>query len=396
MTDLRPRLATPAGTPDAAPAPRHESTKAAQGWFGFRPRRLGMALLLLLAAAMPGEFGALTRALMTDAFVQVSAFVAATLLLFYGAERVFGFDIGRSLSRARGFQVPLAALLGATPGCGGAVVVVAAYSSGNVGFGAVVATLTATMGDAAFLLIATRPDAAMIVLPVSFGVGIVSGWLTDLLAPSPPGRAATGACPAVPMIGAPGLRHIAYLVMLAPGLVVGGAQLAQIELNQVAGIPTTWFALAGTAIGLWIWARSPVMAMTHSNDGPLVRMAEETAFISIWVIGAYLAYDYAAAYAGLDLEALFSTVAPLLPLIAILVGFVPGCGPQVLVTTLFVNGLIPFSALIGNAISNDGDALFPALAIDPAVAFWATIYSALPALLVAYGFYFLAPDLLMP
>ena len=58
----------------------------------------------------------------------------------------------------------MAALLGSTPSCDGAVVV-AAFSSGHGRFGAVVATLTATMGDAAFLLIATRPDAALVVLP---------------------------------------------------------------------------------------------------------------------------------------------------------------------------------------------------------------------------------------
>jgi hypothetical protein len=152
-----------------------------------------------------------------------------------------------------------------------------------------------------------------------------------------------------------------------------------------------WVALAGTATGLFIWATSIVTAMTNPADPPVTRMAEETSFISVWVIGAYLAYDYAAAYAGLDLRAWFQTVAPLLPLIGILIGFVPGCGPQVLVSTLYINGVIPFSALIGNAISNDGDALFPAIALDPRAAIYATAYSAVPAVLVAYGFYFLAP-----
>ena len=73
------------------------------------------------------------------------------------------------------------------------------------------------------------------------------------------------------------------------------------------------------------------------------------------MIGAYLAYDYAAHYAGLDIPAMFNSVAPLLQLIAILIGFIPGCGPQVLVSTLYINGLVPFSASIGNAISNDGE-----------------------------------------
>lgn len=357
----------------------------------FRLKRLIVAVIFLALAVAPGHLGALTRQLMIDAYTQVSVFVAATLMLFYGAERLFKFDIGMSLKNAKGFQVPLAALLGATPGCGGAVVVVAAYSSGNVGFGAVVATLTATMGDAAFLLIATRPDAAMVVLPLSFVVGILSGWIVDRfnridLTPDP------GAlCVVAPLIGKIRLRDYGYLIFGLPGLVVGIAQLGQVVLSEVAGIPVLWFAMAGTVIGLFTWATSPLQAMTDNRDHPLTRMTEETAFISVWVIGAYLAYDYTAAYAGLDIAAMFQSIAPALPLFGILVGFIPGCGPQVLVSTLYINGTVPFAALIGNAISNDGDALFPAIALNPRAAILATAYSAVPALVVGYGFYLLAP-----
>ncbi|TCP41284.1 putative manganese transporter [Rhodovulum marinum] len=356
-----------------------------------RGRRLLVALTLLGLALAPGELGQLTRELMTDAYVQVSVFVAATLLLFYGSERVFRFDMGTALKNARGWQVPLAALLGATPGCGGAVIVVAAYTSGNVGLGAVVAALTATMGDAAFLLIATRPDAAAVVLPFSLAVGVLSGWLVDRFDRSDLPRLAGASCDLAPRIGRLRPRDIAYLLPMLPGLAVGVAQLAQIEIGHVLGLPVAAIALSGTALGLFIWATSPVNAMTNAKDGPLTRMAEETSFISVWVIGAYLAYDYAATFAGIDIAAWFQTVAPLLPLIAVAVGLVPGCGPQVLVATLYINGALPFSALIGNAISNDGDALFPAIAINPRAALLATAYSTVPALIVAYGFHLFAP-----
>ncbi|TCM76200.1 putative manganese transporter [Rhodovulum steppense] len=358
---------------------------------GFRTRRLAVALLLLALAVAPGELGRLTRELMTDAYVQVSVFVAATLLLFYGSERLFRFDLGDALRNARGWQVPLAALLGATPGCGGAVIVVAAYTSGNARMGAVVAALTATMGDAAFLLLATRPDAAAVILPLSMAVGILTGWLVDRFDRSHLPRLQGASCELAPRIGRLRPRDVAYLLPALPGLAVGIAQLAQIEIAAVFGLPVTAIALTGTALGLFIWASSPVTAMTNSKDAPLTRMAEETSFISVWVIGAYLAYDYAASFAGLDIAAWFQTVAPLLPLIAVVVGFVPGCGPQVLVTALYVNGALPFAALIGNAISNDGDALFPAIAINPRAAILATAYSAVPALLVAYGFHLFAP-----
>ena len=355
-------------------------------------KRGAIALLLALLAVFPGELGALTRGLMVDAYVQVSAFVAATLLLFYGAEKVFRFDLGTALRNAKGFQVPAAALLGATPGCGGAVVVVAAYSSGNVSFGAVVATLTATMGDAAFLLIATRPDVAAVVLPLSFGVGIISGYVVHLLDKTDYRGPAKASCDIAPVIGRTRKRDMLYLAIAIPGLFFGVSQIMQIDLEAAYGHWPMIIGLAGTAVGLAIWAMSSLTAMTHVKDSAVTRMAEETSFISIWVIVAYLAYDYLAAYGGLDLQAMFSAIGIALPLIGILIGFVPGCGPQVLVTTLYINGLIPFAALVGNAISNDGDALFPAIALNPRAAILATAYSAVPAVIVAYGFYFFAPN----
>ena len=359
----------------------------------FRSRRLFVLCVVLALALAPGYLGTLTRELMVDAYVQVSSFVAATLLLFYGAERLFNFDIGSALKKARGLQVPLAALLGATPGCGGAVIVVAAYSSGNVGFGAVVATLTATMGDAAFLLIAIRPEAALVVLPLSFTVGIVAGWIVDRfnkidLTPDPSKH-----CEIAPVIGKVRWQDYGYALIAAPGLIIGITQLSGANIFAIYN-PSLIFiiALTGAFLGIFIWATSPLKAMTNLADHPLTRMAEETSFISIWVIGAYLAYDYADAFAGLDLEAAFRSVGPLLPLLGVLVGFIPGCGPQVLIATLYINGVVPFAALIGNAISNDGDALFPAIALNPKAAIVATAYSAIPALVVGYGFYLLAPE----
>ncbi len=52
-------------------------------------------------------------------------------------------------------------------------------------------------------------------------------------------------------------------------------------------------------------------------------------------------------------------------IIGVLIGIIPGCGPQIIFVTLYTRGLVPFSALLANAISQDGDALFPPLiAID--------------------------------
>ena len=78
-----------------------------------------------------------------------------------------------------------------------------------------------------------------------------------------------------------------------------------------------------------------------------------------------------------------------MPLVAIAIGFIPGCGPQIVVTSLYVTGVVPLSAQLGNSIANDGDALFPALALAPRAALLATVYSAIPAFILAYSYYFL-------
>ncbi|MDR6263839.1 hypothetical protein GGE09_000817 [Roseobacter sp. N2S] len=357
-----------------------------------RTNRMLLALLLLAFAAMPGTLGEVTRGALEDAYVGVAVFVAATLLLFYGAEKAFGFDIGTTFRNAKLAQVPLAALLGAMPGCGGAVVVVAAYSSGNVSMGAIVATLTATMGDAAFLLIAKRPEAAMILLPTSFIIGILSGYIVDLL--DKRSYASETAQLEIPMIGRARKRDYVYLALILPGLFFGIAALAQVEFSGLIADFSTALALCGITVSMLVWATSPIHSMTNPDDSAVTRVTEETSFITAWVILAFLLFEYVNAFTGLDLESLFNTVGIALPLMAILVGFIPGCGPQILVTTFYINGLVPFSALIGNAIANDGDALFPAIALNPKAAFVATIYSSIPAFIVAYGFYFFAPNFL--
>ena len=76
-------------------------------------------------------------------------------------------------------------------------------------------------------------------------------------------------------------------------------------------------------------------------------------------------------------------------LIGLLIGFIPGCGPQIMITSMYVSGQIPMSAQLGNSISNDGDALFPAIAISAKAAIVATLYSAIPAIIIAYLWHYL-------
>ena len=69
-------------------------------------------------------------------------------------------------------------------------------------------------------------------------------------------------------------------------------------------------------------------------------------------------------------------------LLASVIGLIPGCGPQIIAITAYTKDLISFPALTANAISQDGDALFPLLVRHRAASLWATLHTTIPALIV--------------
>ena len=342
----------------------------------------------------------------SEAYLAVATFVAATLLVFFSLERLFKFDLTEVLAGAGRLQVPLAAALGALPGCGGAIIVVTRYVSGKLSFGSVLATLTATMGDAAFLLIAKEPTTGLFIIILGFSVGMATGlfvdWLhgPDFMRPKSkdvPLLDETSETPDENSDLSSKLLDKFWMILILPGIVMGIALAFQYEINELirfGGIesPATLWGFVGGLLCLTMWALPrliPVLPMNSvSHSGVIRRTISDTNFVTSWVIFAFLLFELTVHFFQFDLSSVFSSVAFLTPLIAVLIGFLPGCGPQILVTTMYLSGLIPLSAQIGNAISNDGDALFPAIAMAPRAAIVATIYSALPALLLAYGWYF--------
>ena len=355
--------------------------------FKKRYLRILFLVLMFILLVLPGELGEVTRLAAFDAYVQVSTFVAATLIIFFSLEYFLNLDVGKLMAKGGLWQVPTASCLGALPGCGGAVVVITAFSRGNVTLGAMVAALIGTMGDAAFLLLAKEPLTYLRLMSISIFAAIVSGWLVDRFHRGELHNTEVNFL-GHKIIGKLRKRDNFYMLIAIPGLLLGVMQLLQIDIYDF-GMIAIGIGITGASLSILIWAISPVNAVTASKDHPFTRTAEETSFVTVWVIVAYISYEYSYSFLGLDLEGLADTGWIIVPLLAILVGFIPGCGPQILVTTMYLNGVVPFAALIGNAISNDGDALFPAIALTPRMAVIATLYSAIPALIISYLFLFL-------
>jgi len=389
---------------------------------GIGKRGMVVAGLVAVASIVPQGW-TLTLDALSEAYLSVAVFVAGTLALVLGAERVFKADLGMWLDRHQHWQVPVATLLGAFPGCGGAIIAVTQFTRGYLSFGAVVAALTATMGDAMFLLMAREPHSALMVLAVSMVVGVLAGYIIDaihkpgFMRPVIRNKAESDAesdadqgnkDAAVDASPVNRIRlsrsEILWLALMIPGVVIGVLAAFQLDLDawlsswlQIA--PAHWLGVIGAVLMLAMWATQGEVndeASDCQQSGvcapkPSISLARSvintTNFVTTWVIFAFVGFELLMAVTGIDLGKLFATWAPLVPAMAILVGLIPGCGPQIMVTSLYLAGTAPMSAQIGNALANDGDALFPALAIAPKAAMMATLYSAIPAVIVAYGWY---------
>ena len=84
---------------------------------------------------------------MRDAFLAVTVFVAVMVLLFSWLQYITAGKFVDWIRKNQSIQPLIGALMGLTPGCGGAIIVMPMYTRGYVTYGTVIATLIATLGD---------------------------------------------------------------------------------------------------------------------------------------------------------------------------------------------------------------------------------------------------------
>ena len=355
-----------------------------------------LGFLILSFTLQTNEYGTIVRNILIDAYLQVSVFVGFTLFIILGLDSLTSFNISTFLSKTKRIHVVIASLLGTLPGCGGAIIIVTQYIQGKISFGALVAVLTSTMGDAAFLLLAKKPDMGFLVFLITCITGILSGYLVDFFNKKDF------------LIGRNSLKvnfekitntfvskfNTIWLTIFVPGFIIGLLSTFQIDVNTFFNLNKNFDLVSlvggvGAVISLFMWTLNPLsdfQCSTEKSRSFVSRTIDTANFVTTWVVCAFLLYESFIYFSSIDLKVVFEVWSGFVPFIAILFGFIPGCGPQILVTTFYLNGFIPFSAELGNAISNDGDALFPAIALAPKAAIFATLYSAIPAVIVAYSY----------
>ena len=370
-------------------------------------RRFVLPVLLFCLLSLE-ETQDIVLSAMADAFWQVAVFVAATLTIYH----FFADKVSRLYLNEKGFispyrEIGVASLLGVLPGCGGAIIVITQYVSGRMSFGAVVAVLTSTMGDAAFLLLAVEPLTGGGIIILCLVGGILSGWAVNKIHGNNFLRHTVDQKSFIcgQKIGQSStprrlkIQATMWKWLMLPGGVIGLMFAAQIEVAEVLGISERLIMFLGsglTLVFICLWAATTEVTSYESvvaedkkskQAKAFQRVALDTNFVVSWVVLAFVSFELVMHFGQLDLTQAFTMLGSAAPLVGVLVGMIPGCGPQIITTSLYLSGAIPLSAQIGNAISNDGDALFPAIALSPKVALVATFYSAVPALVASYTYY---------
>ncbi|MEE2747768.1 MAG: putative manganese transporter [Candidatus Thermoplasmatota archaeon] len=368
---------------------------------------------------------------MRDAFLAVTVFVATMVLLFSWLQYATSGRFVEYIRERKKLQPVIGALMGLTPGCGGAIVMMPMYARGYVTYGTVVATLIATLGDSAFILIGAAVTDSSFIAPLlavhvlSFVVGVTWGYFVDLTGTTPrkplgkfgptigeekPETTPEGDSPLddlsreVPEGIGYKILHQGYIfwwgitlvgLIFAILLLVWSGQDSDFSLELAYNPLTlngfiTWIGLLGTTLSVILYiaqknwfaddTEATIGDKLHSMRETMVHAASETAFVTFWVMIAYLAFEFTLLFGGFveqDLAKYGDGIVAIT--IAATIGIIPGCGPQIIAITAYTKEVISFPALAANAISQDGDALFPLLVRHKAASLWATVHTTIPA-----------------
>ena len=227
------------------------------------------------------------------------------------------------LSGSRVGQVVLCAILGVTTGCLGGFAGVSLYTHRMVGFGALLAMLIATAGDESILMLSLFPGKAMAMFAGLFCLAVIVGIITEYI------------------LDKSGKRHLKDDRHIDDNFEIHECDEEGHEEHHEEG-----------------FRHKIVHFFTDHLWKHVIKRHLPSIFA--WTFGVLLAVGLLSAY--VDIEAWIKGNTGIMILIAVLVGLIPQSGPHIVFVTMFANGLLPFSVLLANTISQDGHACLPLIA----------------------------------
>ena len=276
------------------------------------------------------------------------------------------------LKKGRIGQYVLAVVLGAIPGCLGAFTVVSLYAHGVVSFGALVATMIATSGDEAFVMLSIFPVKAIFLTVIISVIGFAVGYVTDLVYKKQD-KLLTGKEHPLPIHGEEfcncypkgyilkQLKEITFERVLLIGFL--SLFVILFLTGSVMSEAVEWIKitiLGGSLFALFVVTTVPDHFLQkhlweHVLKKHLLR-------IFLWTFGALLVIHILMNY--IDLDTWIHTNTLMVLTIAVLIGIIPESGPHLVFVTLFAQGSLPFSILLASSIVQDGHGTLPLLAVS--------------------------------
>ena len=294
---------------------------------------------------------------------------ASVTVLMITVESITGVTQGvwpKALGASRWQQYLAAIVLGAMPGCLGTYAIVTLYTYRRLSFGALVACMVATSGDESFVMLAMFPKKAVLLFSGLAVVGVVAGALTDALlgrrSTSSASSADTGDDTVSALAGLTFPRRLRRPSLARSAI---GAGITIFILTVLGGQlgPESWNGLrwALLILGATAWAAVLTVSEPFLESRLWQRVVlRQSSRLFAWTFGALFLI---VGFEHLDLSATFFGDNRWAVLgAASLLGIIPESGPQLLIVTLYDEGLVPLSTLVASSIVQDGHGMLPLLA----------------------------------
>lgn len=260
-----------------------------------------------------------------------------------------------SLEKHKGRQIVTSAALGLIPGCLGGFAGVSLYSHRMIGFGALLATLIATTGDEAFIMLAKFPGTALMMMCGLFVLGIGIGALTEIIVGSMQKKGK------MMNIGADRSRDDNYEIHSCDcGHHHGDehrhhGEDSHDECGHHNGEDSHHHEKGKEHVN---HAHNLRHFLEEHVWKHVIKRHLPTIFA--WTFSVLALFGILSVY--IDIETWIKGNIWLMLVIAVAAGLIPESGPHLVFVSMFAAGILPFPVLLANCISQDGHACLPLIA----------------------------------
>lgn len=277
-------------------------------------------------AATEGSFGHALPSILGDVLADTLEITCLVILMMAVIELINVSSSGKLMAKLHNYpflQLVIACLLGAIPGCAGGFAVVSMFTHNAISFGALAGGMIATFGDEAFFLFAKDPKWAMTLTGILFALGICVGTILNIVSKK-------------------------WKLPL---------ESHEFAIHEEADIHEHHHEKSESH-GFKAWC---VHFFKEHLWEHVIKQHLLTIFL--WSFGVLLFLKTVGHF--VDIETIMQTHAwakYALLLLAVLIGFIPESGPNLVFIIMFLEGGLPFGILLANSISQNGHAGLPLLA----------------------------------